>query len=74
MRHIKRNAKAAGGLNNGGSRSSILVRSGVSLSFYFPHKMFVAAHIKFVGVLVGCKKLIRVELSLTMHTFIPVYN
>ena len=37
--------------------SSILVRSGVSLSFYFPHKMFVAAKINFVGVLVECNNL-----------------
>ena len=50
--------KHVGDLNNGGSRSSILVRSGVLLSFYFPHKMFVAADIKFVGVLVhGMQKI-----------------
>ena len=38
--------------------SSILVRSGVSLSFYFPHKMFVAAKINFVGGASGMQQLI----------------
>ena len=62
MKHTKRNAKGAGcpvvltmSAQDRDPVVQVLIRSGISLSFYFQHKMFVAANIKFLGVLIKCK-------------------